>query len=430
MPAGNAIARRLDRLHDQWVEFSLLPDARLLRWLRRPDEYRMVEAFLQKESDDAAGELPDLFLRFAEPFDDVNGYGNALLQSLEQQYSVAREELAADGIAAEWKPAPLPAGTHSLSAFLAAAHSLQAHYADDLDQLVLVLTPASISDEGQWQRWLLAAARGLQPTVRMILLDDADSPTLNPLVEQAGPLVHTANAGLGMPDAMLELAKAAGTTTPGGQFRVQFAALGQALGKGDHAGADQAGASAIAIAQENGWTHLVAAVHFALASGLLGAGKAREAVARYREVDAAGAKLEQAGDVVGTKLRLQAAFAAGAAFVSESAWPEGVQAYQAAVPLASAAGEPLMVVDAWRMAGYCHEQARDVAGAWDAGLKALQAGDAIPADQRAHSMLPFAGQGLLRIAGGSPTHVSVVEQRMAALMGTAAWQPEPPGGQP
>jgi len=429
MAARNAIARRLDVLHDQWVEFSLLPDARILRWLIRPDEYRVLEAFLQQESDDVAGELPDLFLRFAEPFQDVDSYGAALLHGLEEQYAVAREELEAEGLEAGWQVEAQPSGTHSLTAFIAAARSLQSHYADELDQLVLVLTPASISDELQWQRWLLAATRGLPTGIRFVVVADPDAPALEFLVAEAGPILHTTSASLDMPAALVELARSGGTSSPGGQFRVQFAAMSQALGKGDHAAAEKTGGAALAIAQENDWTHLVGAVHFALASGLLSAGKPAEAVGRYQQVAAAGIRLEQQGDVIGTKLRMQATFATGAAYVSAAAWPEGAQVYESAVPLATAAGEPLMVVDAWRMAGYCHEQSHDVARAWEAGQQALRAGDAIPADQRPHSMLPFAGQALLRIAAGSPTHVRMVEQRMLELMGTADWQPQTPGSQ-
>jgi tetratricopeptide (TPR) repeat protein len=265
--------------------------------------------------------------------------------------------------------------------------------------------------------------------VRLIVIDEADAPALEWLVAEGGALVHSTSAALDMPAAILELAQQGGTQTPGGQFRVQFAALGQALGKGDRAAADQAGAAALAIAQEHNWPHLEGAVHFALASGLLSAGMPLDAVARYRQADAAGQKVAATGDPVGIKLRMQSAFATGAAYVAATAWAEAASTYEeAAAPLAEAAAEPLMVLDAWRMAGYCHEQRHDVARAWECGQKALDAAEAIPTDQRALSMLPYAGQGLLRIAAASPTHVNAVQQRMVTLLGTPDWQPQEPGG--
>jgi tetratricopeptide (TPR) repeat protein len=360
----------------------------------------------------------------------VNGYGTALLQSLGAQYAVMREELEAEGIEAGWQAPAVAPGTHSLTAFVAAARSLQEHYADELEQLVLVLTPTETSDPVQFQRWLLAAARGVPPSVRFIVLDEEEAPTMEAFAAECGPLMHTAKAGLQMPEAWLALAQAAGTSGPDGQFRVQFAALSMALGKGDHAAAEKHGAAALAVAQENGWTHLVAAVHFALASGLLSAGQPLDAVVRYRQVEEAGKQLEQAGEETGTKLRLQSAFATGAAYVSAGAWPEGAKIFEGAVPLAHAAQEPLLALDAWRMAGYCYEQSGDVTRAWEAGQHALTAGEAIPADQRQFSMLPFAGQAMLRLSAASPTHIDYVNKRMVELMGSADWLPKIPGAKP
>ena len=57
----NAIARRIDLLSDQWVEFAELPNARVLVWLVRPDEVPMVTALVKVETSES-GSLPDLFV--------------------------------------------------------------------------------------------------------------------------------------------------------------------------------------------------------------------------------------------------------------------------------------------------------------------------------------------------------------------------------
>lgn len=425
----NAIGRRLDRLHDQWVEFSQQEDARVLRWLVRPDEYRMIDTFLYKESDDRAGELPDLFLRFTEPFGDVNEYGIVLFDALAAQYEVSRAELQESDIDAKWTPPEPQPDEHSLMLFLRAAGSLREHYADLLDLLAIVLTPAAVANPADWQRWLLAAAPRLPASVRLVVLDDADAPSLNALAEAEVGVVTT-EAALDMPSAVAELARSAGTSGRDGQFRVQFTALGQALAKGDQQAAGRAGQAALAIAQENGWTHLVGAVHFALGGGLIAAGKPLEALPHYQEADAAGAKLEDEGDPqgVGVKLRLQAAFAAGAAQVSAAAWQDAARTYEGAVPLAHTAQDPLMVLEAWRMSCYCHEQAGDIARAWECGHQGFAAAESLPADQRPNSTLPHLGEGMLRMAAASPTHQDAVHRRMTELVGTADWRPPAAAG--
>src|SRR5688572_9385551 len=102
----NAIARRLDRLNDQWNEFAADDEARVLRWMICADELRVIEVFLQSEQDDRAGEIPDLFITLTDPFEDVVSYGTALRTSLVAQYEEARPELRADGMDDGWTPPP------------------------------------------------------------------------------------------------------------------------------------------------------------------------------------------------------------------------------------------------------------------------------------------------------------------------------------
>src|SRR5690606_19355396 len=99
-------------------------------------------------------------------------------------------------------------------------------------------------------------------------------------------------------------------------------------------------------------------------AGMLNAGRAADAIERYRQVDAAGAVVEADDAVLGKRLRMQAAFATGAACVSAAMWSEGTRAYQAAAALAEELKEPVMVIDAWRMASYCYEQVGHIEYAW------------------------------------------------------------------
>lgn len=426
----NAIERRLDRLHDQWVEFVQRSDARVLRWKIRPEDSRLVETFLEKEADDRAGELPDLFLRFAVPFSDVNEYGEALLGELLAQYEATRSELEAEGIDAAWAPPREAASnTHNLIQFVAAVTSFHDHYDELMVVLALVLTPSAVTDVREWQRWLLAAAQRLPESVRIVVVDDIEAPRLNELA-QADPLVVTTKADVDMAGAVTELARSGGSATPDAQFRVRFTEMGQAVGRGDLQTAQRAGGAALAIAQENGWMHLVGAVHLALGSAFVGAGRTADALERYRAVAAAGAQLEQQGDPdgVGLKLRLQAGFAEGAAHVAEPDYAAGAQSYEAVAPLAASARDPLMLLEAWRMACYCHEQAGDTERAWQCGMDGLRAADALPADQRADSTLPHLGEAMLRIAAASPAHQEVIHRIMTELIGSPDWHPRQPAG--
>jgi hypothetical protein len=436
----NPIERRLDQLADQWNDFAADPAARLLRWVVRDDEYRVLEAFVHCEQDEAAGRLPDLFLRFDEPFEDVDRYGAILREALAVGYEAAREEMreeegesaepAGDGSGAgegerpdttggltlDWRPPP-PSGRHSLLDLVDACASLRAHHADRVEKLALVLTPETVADEGEWARWLHALVERIPEPVRAVVVESADDPGLEALAEALPERVRTVVAELDMPGAMMELARAGGTADPGGRFRVLFAALGQALSAGELSKAREHANRALALTAGNGWTHLGAAVHIALAGGYLSGGDHREAVRTYAEADAAGRELEEAGEEVGSELRVQAGMGAGAAFLAAGDAASAARAYQATSVHAERAGNTVMLLECRRMAAYCHEQLGAVERSWEEGFRALDVAEALPAEERAASTIPFVAEGLLRLAADAPLQRRAVEERMVALLG-------------
>jgi hypothetical protein len=447
----NAIERRLDELADQWNDFVEDPAARLLRWVVRDDEYRVLEAFVQCEQDEAAGRLPDLFLRFDEPFQDVDRYGAILREALVAGYEAAREEAAeevdgatrpdgdaggsdgddraardgratapTDGLALTWRP-PEPGGGHSLLDFVEACAALHAHHADRVEKVALVLTPETVSDAGEWSRWLHAFAERLPEPVRAAVVDPADAPELAGLAEALPERVRTVVAELDMPAAVAELSRSGGTATPDGRFRTLFAALGQALSAGDLEGARSHADRALAVTGEHGWTHLGAAVHMALAGGYLSAGDHREAVRTYAEADAAGQELEESGEEVGSELRVQAGMGAGAAFLAAGDTASAARAYGATADHAEKAANTLMLLECRRMSAWCHEQLGNVERSWADGLEALAVAEGLPEEERATSTVPFVAEGLLRLAGDSPSHQRLVEERMGELLG-ADWR--------
>ena len=103
----NAIEQRLDHIEALWNAFADKPDARLCRWLVSIDERRMIDVFLEVQNDES-GSVPDLFIRFEEPFVDPAKYGLTLAESLQAKYDEIRDSLREDGMASDWRrPAPI-----------------------------------------------------------------------------------------------------------------------------------------------------------------------------------------------------------------------------------------------------------------------------------------------------------------------------------
>ncbi|MBD3297631.1 MAG: hypothetical protein GF341_03170 [candidate division Zixibacteria bacterium] len=203
----NAIVERLDELESLWNEFAENPDARLLRWLTDADGAKMVDLMVDLQSEEA-GELPDLFVKFIQPFDDHTQYGFGLRQSLIDQYNDIRESIAEDDIANEWEcPAPVR-GEPDLITFARACMSFREYYDGMMLHFVAFLYPPQISDAENWQRWLLSLARsGLPANVRIMVIDDVGAPLLTQMCDIEKKLIQTIEPELDMPGAYEELSR-------------------------------------------------------------------------------------------------------------------------------------------------------------------------------------------------------------------------------
>ncbi|HEX6070662.1 MAG TPA: hypothetical protein VFZ18_12580 [Longimicrobiaceae bacterium] len=416
---AHPISSRLDLLHDQWVEFARIPDARVLRWLLAEGELRLVETFVEAECDDRAGELPDLFILCRAPFTDVDSYGSAVVDEIVTQYDEGRAGMGEEGLDASWTPPSWTGRTHSLARLLELCDSLHGYY-PDVAILALLLLPSDVSDHAEWQRWLRGAALHCPQGVRVVVVDDRDAPALEALAAAEPERVHSAAAGLEMNGFLAEMARAAGGAGPDGEFRVRFTEMTSAIGAGRIDEARAASVGALAVAEGQGWIHLAAAVHFALASGFMNAGRSDEALASYRDADGCARRVAATDGELGPKLRLYAAFGVGSTLVGIGDFERASSVYEVSAPAAARVGDAWLLTECWRMSAYCHERVGRSAAAWERYFGALTAAEGIPAAERKHSTIPFVREALLRLAADSAPHVEAVERQVSRLLGDGA----------
>jgi tetratricopeptide (TPR) repeat protein len=416
----NPIEKRLDTLVALWETFAAESGPRGLRWLVDRDESRLVDSFLEVENSEH-GKLPAIFMRFEQPFQDPERHGFLLLQALSEQYEEIREVLRAEDLPDDWKCPATSVGATDVRSFAVACHSLQSHYKTIMAQFVAVLLPNRVENYRAWQNWLRRLLRsGLPETIRIMVVDDLDQPSLEALAQSEPELLQTIRPGLDMPGAYAELAKAGNPSEPGVAFRRQFLALTQAAGKGDLVGASRSGDAALAIAREHNWPQMQLVIHMALGAATLGAKKVDEAVAHYRR--AGKLAMSSVDDPAAPKLLLQSRLAEATALFSGGRYVEAADVYQASAGLAKTNQDRLMEMESWRMAAYCHEQARQLEPSWRCGQKALDVATEMDDQTRANSTLPFVGQSLLRVLGdGNSEWTKQVRERMAKLAG-ADWE--------
>lgn len=435
MAKKTAIAQRLDMLSDQWAEFAMDEQARLLCWQFEPNELRMAEAFLGMQEDDNAGTHPDVFVSLETPFESPSGHGYALYQTFVAGYLASREALVEEGVNADWQPPAPPARrTEDIRFLVQTSESFIAHY--QLGRhLVLVLRPSTVADPGEYQLWLQRLVLAAPPNLRLLVLDHARDPGYAALVRAEPKRVRAQRAALDMPGALEATSRDAGNLdTPGGQFRHLFVKLGTALGKGDLGLAMQLGSAALAIATAQGWWHVAVPVHFALAAGLTGAERHQEAMAQYTAAEAAAVRGEseapEEARAACKGLRLKARLGSGSTLIALRAWGMAAKLYQDSVPLAAESGDLRTLLDCHRLACFCHEQAGHPEQAFDSGKQGLKVARQMDRETLGSSTFPYLGEGLMRLTQTDQLRglEGQVEREIVLIAGTRDWRPKPVPG--
>jgi len=426
----NAIEQRLDELTDIWNEFAQKPEVNTLRWLIVPDEARMIDLFLEVQNEETS-DIPDLFIRFEKPFHDPLQYGFSLRDELNAKYEEIREAIGQEGLAADWTCPPPKSG--DIRTFIECCGSFCEYYAGLMEFLVVVLAPGDVAEVAAWEQWLLnIVSAELPPQMKIMVIDTVDAPALERLAEEAPDRVESVPPELDMPGAMEELVRDAPGNGPGFTFRRMFVTLTNAAAAGDLKKSQRAADSALAIAVKEKWHQMQVVIHMALGGALVGAGKNDDALDTYRRAEQAAHEAEAEDDPAGPKLVLQSKMAQAGALIGLSRHGDAALLYENAAVMAESQEDPLMALENWRMAAYCHKETKDFDKSWICGSSALSAADQMEADMRANSTLPYVGQGLLRIAeGGNDTgRIEFVTRRMEELIGPDWQDAVINGGQP
>lgn len=267
-----------------------------------------------------------------------------------------------------------------------------------------------------------------QPKLRLLLRDDRKCPALAKLAQALPELVVATPADLDLAAAYLELSESAGNLDqPGGQYRHAFVQMGSALGRQDLVAADEHGKAALAVAAAQGWHSLAIPIHLAMGAALAGVGQAEEANRRYFEAEKAAVAGEQGGDPVCAKLRVQVRMCRGSLLIHAGAWQMAGALYAETIPLARAVEDAGMIIDCYRLAAFCQEQAKQYQAAWQHGVEGLAYARTVDKAVLRSTQLAYLGLGLERLCQHSQYSGAWkrIEQELESLLG-AEWRPPSP----
>lgn len=414
---ANAVERRIETVEGLWNEAAADPACRVIVFRGQADDLQIVEVFLALQNEEV-GRTPDLFVTIPDPIGDATTFGDIAAERLVSDYRSCAEALIDEGLQPWDGPGRGASQGTSLDRLAVTCASFCHHFAGVFRRLVLVLVPGRTANAASLRNWLEAVASAPMPDeVAVVVLERTDAPMLGDLVDAVPGAVREIVLDLDMPGAIEELAKTEGHEGPGKELRLHLVALGKAGAARNARASMRAAEAAAAIADREEWPDQSVVVDISLGTALLAAGEAEGAVTAYRRAARKAALLAKDDHPAGRSLWFTAAMSEGSAHYAREAFLEAGATYERACALTD---DPVMRIEAWRMAAHCHAHSDQPDHAWAAAEEALAVGEVLDAEARAGTTLRYVGEEMLRLAaapGAGTGRSEQVERRMWSLLG-------------
>lgn len=409
MNKQNAIQQEIEKLEQQWQDF-IDTDLPILHWYFSPDSIQLAQTFIKiKEQLDEKN--PELFIRLHSEFNNTDDFGGDLAiemnQAIEAGIADAMQLEKEENISAEpgfqWQAPDLRLCQTGFHRFFRSCKNAVDTFGDFVHNITLVVTPTAVAKPEEYLDWWAQCcsinARFKWPAnLRLIVLDTDPDSKLAQLARDNPQHIHSINATANLPQAIQALLKGADDGSTAARFRQCNVDLQAAVGKQDRPAIETYSAAAIAIAKQENWLDLWAVVLLTRAAGYLTMQLFEPALSDYREAQTIAQQGVQAQVPGCDKLHVQARVCEGTCLFSANRFNEAAPAYDQAAQIAEQQDDFFMSLEAWRMASFCMERAKNNPQAWEFGKKALTIGRKMAREQRIQSTMPFLGQALLRIS--------------------------------
>jgi tetratricopeptide (TPR) repeat protein len=421
----NAMARRLEHLANSLDVFIQETDKPLLRWLTEPGDDEIVRVFIEYEQE--IGDLTSLVIETKVPFEaDGDDFALRLMDDIERQYEEIKPGLAEEDIVLTWKRPAAVEGEDSTARLVRTLTHLYLAHSNIIAGVVLFIRPSAMLDEEAYALWMGELLRqGPPPEIRFVVLDPVRAPLLDDMATTDERSVLSEPMNLDYPGMLEELAHGEDNQQgPDAKFRVLFVRLSNQAEKQDIEGAEETARKALAVAASQNWYQMQVVVHMAMGACHLQQHSFEPALAAYKRATFTARQAKDAQDPAGPKMEVASLLAEGSVLFAMQDYPKAAEVYVEAAPLAESTNDPLLAMEAWRMAAYCNEVSGDYASSVRYGESALDAGEKLRKDQRALSTLAFVGDGMIRVLGtakkkrkakGLP-ETSSIEERMESLL--------------
>lgn len=178
----NPITHRIELMRLQWKDTVQDTTANLVRWLIQPDELKMVQAFCDLEQGEMAA-LPEMFLTLQTPFSSIDTYGDDLLVEWISRFedNSQIEEAAKRGMNVTWDFQKYKKKGGSV--FESILEHIQTCFPEFEECFCVYLNPTQCNSVTSFAKWIKVQLEHLPPRIRIIVHDYIGHEQFNSLMQ-------------------------------------------------------------------------------------------------------------------------------------------------------------------------------------------------------------------------------------------------------
>jgi len=420
--ADNPIVLRLKTLGEMWNVSMQHKAAALTVWRVPPDQDRMVDAFVYLE-DSEQGVTPSIFFTFESDFIDHETYAFELIKEFLTQAGRPESRASIERSGAKIEELTIGeikdtrAWLKLLADFSGMIDVLEGHF-------VAYLLPGEVSSQEGWLKWLEKLLELELPNkIKVMVKEDARASTFSDLLEDYPDKTNLLEPKLDMFAAYGEILAEANKgkeNEPGAVYQKLCLQLNEAVAQKNMGLANKIASDAIAITQAEEWPNLEVAIYFILANGYLGQRDLEAAKQQYEKSRATSIVFAEQNPAIGHQLEIQSIMGIAGITLGEQDFTGAAELYASSAPIATKIDKPILVLEAWRMSGFCYQQDGAIPQAWEQYQLAWEAGKTLDTSVRLSTTMPYVAKSLLEIREKSRSNMKLyeLEDEIAAGLGT------------
>lgn len=412
----NPITHRIELMRLQWKDNVEDSKTNLVRWLIQPDELKMVQAFCDLEQGEMAA-LPDMFLTLKTNFTSIETYGDDLLLEWISRFEDSKqmEEAAKRGMNVNWNFQKYKKKGANL--FESIIEHIETCFPEFEECFCIYLNPTQCAGVSSFAKWIKSQLDHLPSRIRIILHDFIGQEHFNILMQSKRQVNIIPDLNMG--DALKEVInQQANPNDHHAQFTKCILQMSEAAKQNDVNELNKFGQLALHHASKTKLNAMFLSAYMCWGLNLQLLKQYTESFKKYNTgITLAQKVIKEEGDETCMSVLIQLHSFKAANHIHLKEYQNGMNEYEIMASLAKEYKQPMMQMEAYRMAALYAPKSNDSKKLIPLLTEAFKCSHSIPNETLLYSQFPILCKELYEmISVVQPELGDEIHQKMTTLM--------------